>query len=101
MAAPRTAAGPAFSVDSGSASAAGSGWGMSAVGVSTAVILAPALGRHILRGRMDRPLRVGLNLAYLVRRSGGAGTYARELIPELLELGARITAFASRELDPE
>jgi glycosyltransferase involved in cell wall biosynthesis len=50
---------------------------------------------------MDRPLRVGLNLAYLVRRSGGAGTYARELIPELLGLGARITAFASRELDAE
>jgi len=50
---------------------------------------------------MDRPLRVGLNLAYLVRRSGGAGTYARELIPELLRAGAQITAFASRELDPE
>jgi glycosyltransferase involved in cell wall biosynthesis len=50
---------------------------------------------------MDRPLRVGLNLAYLVRRSGGAGTYARELIPELLAAGARITAFVSRELDPD
>ena len=49
---------------------------------------------------MDRPLRVGLNLAYLVRRSGGAGTYARELIPELLAGGARITAFVSREFDP-
>src|SRR5687767_11190089 len=49
---------------------------------------------------MDQPLRVGLNLAYLVRRSGGAGTYARELVPELLRLGVRITAFASRELDP-
>lgn len=47
-------------------------------------------------------LRVGLNLAYLVRRAGGAGTYARELIPALLqaESGLRITAFASRELDP-
>ncbi|MGH2763023.1 MAG: glycosyltransferase family 4 protein [Thermoleophilaceae bacterium] len=50
---------------------------------------------------MDRPLRVGLNLAYLVRRSGGAGTYARELIPELLDAGVRITAFVSRELDPD
>ncbi len=52
---------------------------------------------------MDRPLRIGLNLVYLVRRAGGAGTYARELIPELLraEPGIRITAFASRELDPE
>jgi glycosyltransferase involved in cell wall biosynthesis len=47
-------------------------------------------------------LRLGLNLVYLVQRSGGAGTYARELIPELLraEPGLRITAFASRELDP-
>jgi glycosyltransferase involved in cell wall biosynthesis len=50
---------------------------------------------------MERPLRVGLNLAYLVRRSGGAGTYARELIPELLALGVDVTAFASRELDAE
>jgi glycosyltransferase involved in cell wall biosynthesis len=48
-------------------------------------------------------LRIGLNLVYLVRRSGGAGTYARELIPELLraEPGTRITAFVSQELDPE
>jgi glycosyltransferase involved in cell wall biosynthesis len=47
-------------------------------------------------------LRVGLNLVYLVERSGGAGTYARELIPELLraEPGIQIIAFASRELDP-
>ena len=46
-------------------------------------------------------MRVGLNLVYLVKRSGGAGTYARELIPELLraEPGIQITAFASRELD--
>lgn len=49
-----------------------------------------------------RPLRVGLNLVYLVERSGGAGTYARELIPELLlaQPGLQITAFISRELDP-
>jgi glycosyltransferase involved in cell wall biosynthesis len=47
-------------------------------------------------------LRVGLNLVYLVERSGGAGTYARELIPELMraEPEIEITAFASRELDP-
>jgi glycosyltransferase involved in cell wall biosynthesis len=46
-------------------------------------------------------LRLGLNLVYLVQRSGGAGTYARELIPELLkaEPDIQITAFASRELD--
>ena len=52
---------------------------------------------------MSAPLRVGLNLVYLVRRAGGAGTYARELIPELLlaEPGIRITAFASRELAAE
>ena len=52
---------------------------------------------------MSRPLRVGLNLVYLVRRSGGAGTYARELIPELLlaEPGIQITAFVSRELAAE
>jgi glycosyltransferase involved in cell wall biosynthesis len=30
-------------------------------------------------------LRVGLNLAYLVEDSGGSGTYARELIPMMLE----------------
>lgn len=52
---------------------------------------------------MAGPLRIGLNLVYLVRRSGGAGTYARELIPELLraEPGARITAFVSQELDSD
>jgi glycosyltransferase involved in cell wall biosynthesis len=52
---------------------------------------------------VSRPLRVGLNLVYLVRRSGGAGTYARELIPELLqaEPGIHITAFASKELAAE
>jgi glycosyltransferase involved in cell wall biosynthesis len=52
---------------------------------------------------MSPPLRIGLNLAYLVRRSGGAGTYARELIPELLlaERDIRITAFVSQELDAE
>ena len=48
---------------------------------------------------MSRPLRIGLNLVYLEERSGGAGTYARELIPALLEAepGTRITAFVSSE----
>lgn len=48
-------------------------------------------------------LRVGLNLFYWVRESGGSGTYARELIPELLraEPGIRLTAFVSRELPEE
>ena len=47
---------------------------------------------------MSRPLRVGLNLVYLVEGSGGAGTYARELIPALLavEPATRITAFVGR-----
>ncbi|HEY1775115.1 MAG TPA: glycosyltransferase family 1 protein [Solirubrobacteraceae bacterium] len=40
-------------------------------------------------------LRVGLNLAYLVEDSGGSGTYARELIPEMLaaEPGLQLTAW--------
>lgn len=50
-----------------------------------------------------RPSRIGLNLVYLIRRAGGVGTYARELIPALLEAepASRITAFVSRELDEE
>jgi glycosyltransferase involved in cell wall biosynthesis len=45
------------------------------------------------------PLRVGLNLVYLVEQSGGAGTYARELIRAILEVEpeTRITAFVSSE----
>ena len=44
---------------------------------------------------MNAPLRVGLNLAYLVEDSGGSGTYARNLIPALLarEPGIEITAW--------
>jgi glycosyltransferase involved in cell wall biosynthesis len=40
-------------------------------------------------------LRVGLNLAYLVEDSGGTGTYARQLIPSMLqaEPGVEITAW--------
>jgi glycosyltransferase involved in cell wall biosynthesis len=41
------------------------------------------------------PLRIGLNLTYLVEDSGGSGTYARCLIPALLrrEPGIEITAW--------
>jgi glycosyltransferase involved in cell wall biosynthesis len=35
-------------------------------------------------------LRVGLNLTYLVADSGGSGTYARELVPALIEAEPRI-----------
>jgi glycosyltransferase involved in cell wall biosynthesis len=38
-------------------------------------------------------MKVGLNLAYLVRDSGGSGTYARELIPRLLARGVQLTAW--------
>ena len=43
------------------------------------------------------PLSIGLNLVYLHEDSGGAGTYARELIPAILtvEPKTRITAFVS------
>lgn len=42
-------------------------------------------------------LRVGFNLLYLVPGAGGAGTYARELLPALLEAepGIRLTAFVT------
>ena len=45
----------------------------------------------------ERPLRVGLNLVYLLDSSGGAGTYARELIRALLavEPDTEITAFVN------
>jgi glycosyltransferase involved in cell wall biosynthesis len=54
--------------------------------------LSPAAGA-------GRPLRVGLNLVYLVRESGGAGTYARELLRAMLEEApeTEITAFVSSE----
>ncbi len=44
---------------------------------------------------MSQPLRVGLNLAYLVEDSGGSGRYARELIPALIEAepGIELTAW--------
>jgi glycosyltransferase involved in cell wall biosynthesis len=45
-------------------------------------------------------LRVGLNLCYLVEQSGGAGTYARELLRALLEEEpeTEVTAFVSAEV---
>ena len=44
-------------------------------------------------------MRVGLNLVYLVDRAGGAGTYAYESVPALLETdpSVRLTAFVSRD----
>ncbi len=45
-------------------------------------------------------LRVGLALTYLSAESGGMGSYARELVPALLqaEPGIELTAFVSRDL---
>lgn len=50
----------------------------------------------------DRPLHVGLNLFYLVEQSGGAGTYAKELVQGILqeEPRTRFTAWVSKELPP-
>jgi glycosyltransferase involved in cell wall biosynthesis len=47
----------------------------------------------------DRDLHIGLNLTYLLADSGGAGTYARQLIPALLaaEPGLRLTAFTNAD----
>ena len=44
-------------------------------------------------------MKVGLNLVYLVDQAGGAGTYAYELVPALLEAEptVRLTAFVSRD----
>jgi glycosyltransferase involved in cell wall biosynthesis len=44
-------------------------------------------------------MRIGLNLVYLVERAAGAGRYAQELLPALLEAEprARLTAFVSRD----
>ena len=44
-------------------------------------------------------MRVGLNLLYLVERAAGAGRYAFELLPALLEAdpAVRLTAFISRD----
>ena len=52
---------------------------------------------------LTRFMRVGLNLIYLIAESGGSGTYARELIPSMLELEpeTRITAFVNAEAPPD
>ena len=52
---------------------------------------------------MAHPLKIGLNLVFLVERSAGAGRYASELIPALLaaEPGSRITAFVNEEAPAE
>jgi len=44
-------------------------------------------------------MRIGLNLVYLVEQAAGAGRYAYELLPALLEVepSTRLTAFVSRE----
>jgi glycosyltransferase involved in cell wall biosynthesis len=44
-------------------------------------------------------VKVGLNLVYLVERAAGAGRYAYELLPALLEADptVRLTAFVSRD----
>jgi glycosyltransferase involved in cell wall biosynthesis len=47
----------------------------------------------------SRPVSVALNMFFLTEASGGAGRYARELLPALLrrEPGTRIVAFVSRD----
>ncbi len=47
----------------------------------------------------ERPLRVGLNLLFLVEGAAGAGRYASELLPSLLdaEPELRLTAFVGKE----
>ena len=49
---------------------------------------------------MSAPLRVGLNLFYMNPSAGGAGTYARELVPALLraEPATKLVVFASRDM---
>jgi glycosyltransferase involved in cell wall biosynthesis len=51
-------------------------------------------------GLAPRPLRVGLNLVFLVEGSAGAGRYVTELLPSLLTVApeTRITAFVNREV---
>ena len=48
------------------------------------------------------PLKIGLNMVFLQEQSGGAGRYARELIPALLTVApqTRVTAFVSTSLPP-
>jgi glycosyltransferase involved in cell wall biosynthesis len=48
-------------------------------------------------------MRVGLNLLYLTKGAGGAGRYAEELMPALLQVapGIHLTAFVSTHVEPE
>jgi glycosyltransferase involved in cell wall biosynthesis len=50
-----------------------------------------------------RPLRIGLNLLYLVEGAGGAGRYAEELMQALLALEpqTRLTAFVTASVQEE
>jgi glycosyltransferase involved in cell wall biosynthesis len=50
-----------------------------------------------------RPLRIGLNLLYLVSGAGGLGRYARELMRALrvVEPDIELTGFVSAELPPD
>jgi glycosyltransferase involved in cell wall biosynthesis len=49
----------------------------------------------------DRPLRIGLNLVFLMEDSAGAGRYVTELLPALLAEGdVRISAFVNKEAPP-
>jgi glycosyltransferase involved in cell wall biosynthesis len=52
---------------------------------------------------MSHPLRVGLNLTYLVGDSGESGRYARELIPALIEAEPQIelTAWVGSTAPPD
>src|SRR6186997_181374 len=47
----------------------------------------------------DRPLRIGLNLVFLVEGAGGAGRYALELLPALRAVApeAGLTAFVNKD----
>ena len=51
----------------------------------------------------DQPLRVGLDLVYLERDSGGSGTYARELVAAInrVEPATTITAWVGRGAPPD
>jgi glycosyltransferase involved in cell wall biosynthesis len=49
------------------------------------------------------PLRIGLNLLYLIEGAGGAGRYARQLMPALLSLEprTRLTAFVTTSVQAD
>jgi glycosyltransferase involved in cell wall biosynthesis len=58
-----------------------------------------SLARLVRPAKSSRPLRIGLNLIFLQRASGGAGRYARELPAALLEVepDTEILVFISRD----